>query len=557
MEQLSQEQLAHRIARARTDFPYFCEHFVRILTKDQGLQPFILNRAQRRLWDRVKALKAEGRPIRIVILKARQMGFSTWVQAYFFWKALTCPETGAMVLAHDEDATSELFGKIELMYDQLEFIAEDWYHGLEAIKDTAKKGRKKAWKSPLLTSITVQTAGNKKAGRSRTLRRVHISELAFWENADELMFGLLNTLGRGPDTEAFAESTANGVGNYYHRLWKRAKDGLNGWEPMFFAWHEEPSYKMEVDDPLKFAASLDKTERKIRKKWNLTLEQLNWRRQVISDECDGDEDKFRQEYPGDDDEAFLVTGTPYFGRRIVEHYNSSAKKPESAGRLDLTSGTPYFEHVDVDDDKQLLEAPWHIWSKPVRGRPYVIGADVAGGNGDDYSTAAILDLNSMEVVATFRGKLDPDEWARELKVMGNTYANALIAPEKIGEGRATVLKLQKELMYPRIFYHAFEDEWSGGVQSNWGWRTSVKTRPTMLAQAKELLRKREVKLYDQRFANELMSFVRIPGSSKIAAAQDGTNDDCVIALCIALASEVRSQGAFAGDMYEELSGYAD
>lgn len=528
--------LQDKIIRARTDFKFFCIHFVRILTKEDGLQPLRFNYAQRKLWELIQECKRLGKPVRVVILKARQMGMSTFIQAYLFWKALTAPETASMVLCHDDESSMELFGKIELMYDELENIAPEYHAGLMNIQDTSKKGRKKQWGTPLHTSITVKTAGAKTAGRSRTLRRVHLSEYAFYDDPKTMMLGLQQAIGRGADTEIFVESTANGIGNEYQRLWKRATSGTTGWRGIFFGWNEEPTYRETA--PAGFKP--DKKERKLARRYKLDFDQLQWRRTVIADDCDGDEGAFRQEYPIDPREAFLVTGNPYFGRAIIERYDGLTSDPASFGWLDLSGETPVFTKGEGQDE--LDAAPWRIWKKPVPGRAYGISADPAGGTSEDYSFAAIIDMQTLEFVATYQDRIDPDDFARQLAVMGYTYNTALIGPEKNGEGRATVLHLKKTLLYPRVFFHVFEDQWDGGVQSNDGWRTSAKTRPTMLAQARALLRDDAVKIHDDRITSELLSFVRVEGS-KIAAAQSGTHDDGVMTMCIGLSDEFRQQAS--------------
>lgn len=526
----------HVARRLRTDFPFFCEKLLRIKTKDGEVVPFKLNRSQLRLWKEIKKRKAANIPVRIMVLKARQMGVSTFVQAYMFWEALTSPGHNCLVIAHQEDAAKELFTKIELMY---RLLPEGYYAALEKIKDTSRQGKKLAWGGELNTLIYVDTANNKKIGRSQTFQHVHVSELAFYEHPDEIMFGLGQSVPRKAGTTIIWESTANGVGNYFHRGWRRAIDGDSTYSALFFPWFDDPDYQVPVPEDFQ----LEPGEARIKRKYKLTNEQVLWRRQVIDDECDGDVDKFRQEYPAEPEEAFLVTGNTYFNRRSLELLEKNIKEPERQGMLSMEGGKPVLH--DAKDGS------WKIWKKPIKNCPYVIGADVAGGTSKDFSAAIILDPKTLEVVATFRGKLDPDEFANELRWMGRTYNNALIAVEKNGEGRATVLKLVKDLFYPRNFYHVYNEEWSGGVQSSWGWSTNAKTRPVMLAQCSELVRQNQVRIYDQRLVAEMMSFIRVDGS-KLAAASEGCNDDMVMALCIATSAEVRQMGSISPDLYDDM-----
>ncbi len=166
-----------------------------------------------------------------------------------------------------------------------------------------------------------------------------------------------------------------------------------------------------------------------------------------------------------------------------------------------------------------------------------------------------MNMLNGEIVATFRGKLDPDEFAYQLRWMGLTYNVAMIAPEKNGEGRATVLKLQKDLQYPRVFYHNHEDEWGGGLRHVWGWVTSWKSRPTMLSQLASGFRERAIYCPCERTLRDLLTLNRVDGT-RIAEAASGSNDDMVFSLAIVNSSEVRALAGHFVDM-SEFSGYGD
>lgn len=525
----SREELleAHRL---RTDFPYFCR-LLKIKTKKGKVKSFTLKKAQLQLWKTIKKQIDNDLPVRIIILKARQLGMSTFVQAYLLWRAITQPGTNGLVVAHLEDAASELFSKVEMMY---RLLPKPLFDELEKVKDTSKKGKKLAFGGDLNTLLYVDTANNAALGRGMTFQHVHLSEMAFYTKPEEIMFGLSQSVPNLPGTTIIIESTANGLGNYFHSQWERASDSNKNtsFEAAFFPWFGDKDYQRELR---KTDSPLLKEERLIKRKYNLTTEQMMWRRDAIEDGCDGDEDKFKQENPSDPIEAFLISGKPYFNQKALISYKEYADKkvPLRTGSIQVQDGkAPEF--VDWD------EGPWRVYMKPVKGRSYVIGADIAGGTARDFSSACILDTQTLEQVASYRGKLDPDEFARELNWMGRSYNNALLAPEKNSEGRATVLKLQK-LMYPNLFFHQHEDSWSGGVQQSWGWTTSSKTRPTMLAQLSEQIRKKHLIINDERTVRELMNFVRVD-TSKLAEAAQGAWDDMVISLAIATSSEVRGQG---------------
>lgn len=519
----SEAQFAKRL---REDFPTFAQ-LLKIKTKDGTVIPFKLNKAQKKLWKQIRAAEKAGLPVRIVILKARQLGMSTFVQAFLLWKAITRPGHNCLVVAHQEDASSELFSKIEMMY---RLLPDELHSELENIRETQKKGKKLGFAGELNSLLYVDTANNPALGRGQTFQHVHLSELAFYAKPDEIMFGLNQSVPYKPDTTIIVESTANGLGNYFNSLWERSEEPDSGWVGLFLPWIDEPGYRLPVPDDF----VLTPEERKLKKKYKLDDEQLAWRRQQILDGCDGDEEKFKQENPIDPQEAFLISGRPYFNRDALAHYRKQAKEPLREGTFVIKNGKAVF----VDE----VDGPWRIWKKPQKGKSYVIGSDISGGSARDYSSAHVLDANALDVVATFKGKIDPHEMGRQLKWMGLAYNTALIAPERNGEGRATVLKLVNDLHYPRMFFHHTEEQWGGGVQSSWGWSTNSRTRPAMIGQLNELLKERRLKLYDDRTCDDLDTFVRVD-TAKIAAAARGAWDDMVMSLAIACSSEVRSQGA--------------
>jgi hypothetical protein len=541
--------------KLRSHYPTFAKRFLRIKTKDGKVVPFIFNHAQMILWKAIKKQIDAGVPVRIIILKARQMGMSTFVQGYLLWKAITQEGHNGLVVAHQEDSAAELFRKIELMY---RLLPEEMRLELESIKETSRQGKKLGFGGDLNTLLYVDTANNPALGRGQTFQHVHLSEQAFYNRAEEIMFGLNMSVPNSPDTTIIIESTANGMGNYFHGMWLSAVKGESSYAPVFLPWKDQEEYRLPVPEDFK----LTKDERKLKREHKLDMEQMVWRRTAIMDGCDGDELKFQQENPITPEEAFLISGLPYFNRDAMKHYRHECISPQDErvvqgreGYIDVINGKPTFQDIPGGS--------WRIWEKPHKDRSYVIGADPSGGSARDYSGAHVVDLLSMKVVASFRGKIDPFEFARQLKWMGLAYNKALLAVEKNGEGRAVVLKLVNDMQYPRMFYHTTQEDWSGGIKQSWGWSTNMKTRPAMIAQLGEVLRERVLKLYDDRTMDDVETFVRVDGS-KIATAAQGAWDDMVMSLAIATSSEVRAQGNVyrdfddddpAGPTVSEITGY--
>lgn len=278
------------------DFKFFAENFFKIRTKTGEIKPFILNKAQLYILDKLdQQLKTDGK-VRATILKGRQGGCSTFVQGRYFHRTITNRGIKTFILTHEAEATKNLFEMTKRYYEYLP-------DGLcpKAAKDSSKELRFDA----LDSGYAVGTAGNKGAGRSQTIQLLHGSEVAFWPHAEEHALGLMQAVGTQEDTEVILESTANGIGNYFHSVCMGALEGTNGFILIFIPWYWQDEY---TDDGQGFKPSENDLELFEQYKDNgLTMRHLAWRRKKIY-EFHNDFDigliRFQQEYPMNHDEAF-------------------------------------------------------------------------------------------------------------------------------------------------------------------------------------------------------------------------------------------------------------
>ncbi|MFB1501498.1 hypothetical protein [Thiocapsa sp. N5-Cardenillas] len=278
------------------DFRFFAENFFKIRTKSGAVLPFVLNKAQIYVHDLLEQqIKDTGR-VRAVCLKGRQQGLSTYVQARYFHKTITNRGIKTFILTHEAAATKNLFEMTKRYYEYLPV-------GLcpKADKDSVKELNFSAFDS----GYAVGTAGNKGAGRSQTIQLCHGSECAFWPHAEEHAQGLLQAIGGQDGTELILESTANGIGNYFHSVWTGAEQGTNGFIPIFLPWYWQPEY---TDAGKDFRPSESDDEIYEQYKDNgLTMAHLAWRRKKIYEfhnEYDIGVIRFDQEYPIDSNCAF-------------------------------------------------------------------------------------------------------------------------------------------------------------------------------------------------------------------------------------------------------------
>ncbi len=346
-----------------------CKHYIskylKIRDKRGRIIPFTLNTAQTRLYDEIKRQRENGKPVRIIILKARQMGFSTCTGGVLFYFTAMRRLVNTVIVAHTTDASSKLFNMYQTFYrylpdeikpvikssnaKELSFdtdikstvahttdassklfnMYQTFYRYLpDEIKPVIKSSNAKelsfdtdikSTKVGLQSNIRLYSADTEGLGRGSTITNCHLSEVAFWSDKamQENFTGLMQAVPNEPNTIVIIESTANGY-NEFQRLWQQATEGKSGFTPLFFPWFEEPSYSIPVKDRKLFVSTLTEEEKRLKRKYHLTYEQLNWRRWCIETNCQGKEDIFKQEYPSNPDEAFLMSGTPFFNSRIVK-----------------------------------------------------------------------------------------------------------------------------------------------------------------------------------------------------------------------------------------------
>ena len=273
----------------------YIENYIKIRDKKNNIVSLVLNEPQLKYYNVIKEMYRKRKPIRIIILKARQMGFSTETEAIIFKNVVTHHNYNAGIVAHKEDSTTNLFNMSKRM---LEYLPED-------IRPEQKKSNAKELVfnndqgTGLDSRIKCMTAGGKGIGRSDTFTALHLSELAFWEGDKKAtMTGLLQAVPNTPDSMIIIESTANGY-EYFKEMWDRAVAGKSDFYPLFIGWNELKEYCMPYT-----GFDLTQEERELKEQYNLTLEQLTWRRWCIQNNCSGDINQFKQEYPICPEEAF-------------------------------------------------------------------------------------------------------------------------------------------------------------------------------------------------------------------------------------------------------------
>ena len=509
------DELGEVRERLRYDTPFWAKHCATILTPDK--RPVKLNaRPWQLTFDAaLEQQRAQGMPMRAIILKARKLGFSTWVQAKFMQRVTQQDFQYALTAAHRRDAGRILFDMARLMYRRLPTeeqlglginIRPGWLGGT----DVARMGNGYMTLGDRLrpeeaSTYEVMTAGGKGGGRASTPTQFHGSEVAHYEDPD-FLDGVLNAVPKERDTIVVLESTANGF-NHFHDRWQRAVAGAVDPEtgslyvPLFFGWQDNPFNSLAFPNDAardRFERTLgdpdgggDEEEIELIETFGVTLEQLRWRRTTRDDECNGKIDTFHQEHPATPEQAFIGSGQPVFASLLVSRAIKRAlaahepaqgvlrgddwiERRTRAGTIRIPQRALWVPGggLELEDDEtwggareQLL-----VWEHPVNatteaGKPeherkpdgqYVVFVDVAQGAGSttedrDWSAIQVLDHITRLQVARYRSRVSIHDLPLLALLVATYYNEAWLAVEKTGLGIGVVETLMKDYRYRRLY----------------------------------------------------------------------------------------------------------
>ena len=509
----------------------WCETHLWIHTKAGTVVPLRFKPVQLRILEAIERLEAEGKPVRIIVLKARQQGVSTLTEALIYERVRRRSWQSATIIGNETENSDHLFGMFKLFNDRDPDAPEK-------VKSNAKKLE---FKSPHGSQVIVTTAKKAHAGTGHTNQAAHISELAKWDRAETTMLSLMQTVPDGADTLAIVESTANGATGYFPTLWHDAEAGRNAWTPIFLAWFEDPEYRMPVGSyslsslgsnprynlhPTSDAGPGDEL---ILREQGIDDEQLTWRRWAIDNKCGGDLLLFRQEYPATPREAFLASGSPRFNMVILDRWEQACTEPAQRGTYDARR-----QWVEGEDAAFVS-----IWNAAEADETYVIGADCSEGNeGLDYSSAGCLGRRSRRQVATIHGHLgevEADAYAHLLMCLGYEYNTALIVIEVNAYGLAVAEALLKA-QYPNLYFRTVAGEDKDAPPSRKvGWKTSPATKPLLTSDLAEAIRDDSLDVPCVETVRELQGFRRLGNGKEGSDPSDkNAHDDRAIhlGLCV-------------------------
>lgn len=528
-------QLAVKLAYYRRNPHVFFDHQLKIRTKEGTLENFALWPCQAPVMDKLYEMRKRRGWVRLVVLKARQVGMSTFAEGLMSWATMLNPNTNGLVVAHDKPTAETLFKMCRTYYDYLET-------GIRPIKRYSTKSEfvfenpddlTRSTNPGLGSTLIITSANNIHSGIGRTLRAVHISEVARYPSPEGIIDGIFPALAKTPGTVCIIESTARYSGHWFRSQCERAKAGDGDFEFVFVPWYLNPGYAVPLLPGEELKLSID--ERHLVDAFSLTLEQVKFFRQELA--TMGNEALFAQSYPFTEDQAWITPGDNAFPWDKLDQLREKAR----------SLGGP-IKFCDIDTGPILLDHPTgklRIWEMPDKGKQYDIGVDVALGTSvndtsmtsdaeeeGDWSVMCVIQRGTNRQVAEWRSRsVNVMKLAEIAAALGYFYNQAQIAVEVNGIGVATNMNLS-QMGYPNIYVWRYRDERSTRFSKKVGWETNYKTKKWLISFAVNQIINDNVTVRSLELLDEMRQFIHL-GNERYGAAA-GSYDDRVMAFLIAL-----------------------
>lgn len=566
--------------RAKHDFAFWAAMYVFIKQKGGGEDVhFRLNRPQRKLIMRFERRRLQGKPIRLILLKARQWGGSTATQIYMAWLQLVHKVgLNSLIVGHVKDASTE----VKDMFDKLikEYPVSMLYEMGEAYNETEPKivGVGQSGNIHRIPQrnckIKVGTAEKPNSARGGDYNLVHCTEVGLWVTTDgktpeQIVRSACSGILLKPYTMIVYESTANGTGNFFQREYDAAKNNKSQFEALFISWFEIEQYSAPIDNINAFATKLwenrnnanaasDREESGKYLWWlweqGATLEAINW--YILERSKYTDHGDMASEYPSDDVEAFVHSGARVFDKYNVEKFKKCCKAPKYVGDVyaDGDEGEDALCNLRFKEDKQGLL--W-VWSKPdvddkeeVTDR-YLVVVDIGGrGKKADWSVIVVFDrLNQMEggkpvVVAQWYGHIDMDMLAWKAAQIAAFYDNALLVIESNtlethdkerqvdGDMSGYILNQIKDVYSNLYARKQSDEEIQEGEPKKYGFHTNVATKPKIISTLVKVIREQLYVERDSRCLDEYLCYEKKKNGA--FGAITGKHDDLLMTRAIGL-----------------------
>lgn len=511
----------------RADVWWLIERYIKIDTKEGDIVAFQLNDAQIALYKELCLQRRRGERMRINILKARQLGMSTFIAALYIILTLLVPGQRAVVVADIAENAKKIFEKYQFMYQSL----PEWIKDVIPLKaDNAHElvvayGARKS-------SIRVVTVGDH-AGRGTTCQYLHLSEVAFWKDIKSVIKSLNQTVStKNAYSIIIYETTANGV-NEYKNMYDNAVGGNSSFKAVFYPWFLDKDYRMDYN-----GFKLMPHEEKLVKELHLDLTQIAWYRFKLN-EMEGDLNSLKQEYPSTPLEAFITTGSSLFPMDLVLKRKSEILNKKFPRYEFVWDKKKVSEQGDVITlvNPHLMENQIGlitIFEEVKNGHPYIVNVDPAMG-GDDNFVAQVFDNHSCKQVAKLCINHNSNyQWLGEqIYCLCRYYNNAFLNAECNNPTGTFILEVAETCGHHFIYQDNAVDTLSDHYEDRRGYKTKTSNREYMINLTVNAFRDDYQMISDWDTLCEMENFQIVrnerTGKEK-AVATSGNHDDHITAL---------------------------
>jgi hypothetical protein len=524
-----------------------CCKFLYIRDKETNLVELSPNYHQKKLWEKVQEDRKNEKPGRYIILKGRQFGISTFIEAIIFMLTTFNRGKNALVAANEPDATANIFKMFKRYYENL----PDFEEGFTLKRSTKYSNKREiVWKTHD-GGMQVITA-HKDNPSGSTIHYLHLSEVPKMKNPDVFIDSILQMVPDYWDTAVFVEGTANGIGGRFHADWIRAINGESEYTPIFMAWFFHHEYKLpgeswktvNASKSMKDARELPEVGEYIDNLINnhkCTAPQIAWWLKTFRNKCRSNIDLMMQEYPASWQEAFIASGACVFDVKILKDWEGKLRDHKNYKEYNLQKYNREWK-PGLSDDVQGWVFDGHyeeaggglkiyeeVSQDDYDDQRYSIGVDPAEGlEHGDNSSVFVLDRKTGEFVAEFTGKSNPERVTHIAIWLGYRYNQAQICTEVNNHGH-TVVKTLVDLEYPNLFMRENIDKFEKKKSEIIGFRTTSLTKALLIDDFAKAFRD-GLKPNSYELLTEMFSFHEENGKM---AAVSGCKDDRVMAAALA------------------------
>lgn len=555
----------HELERCITDRRYYLENYHCIRTESghiKTLYPYWTH--QEIVWDALVKSLAEKGCARLVVLKPRQAGLTTWTGGITFHSTIFVPHAFSLTMAQDQRVSLEIYNRLLDAYNMLpwwlrpEFASKQ--QGLHVIFQRLDEKRRVT--DPGLGSTLIVSDAQKSTGIAigRTIRFAHFSEVSRWPDAEVFTADIEPSM-NAPDTIAIMESTAYGRNGLFYNMWQGSVEGETGWTPVFIPVYRVRKYfiPLTIGEKLTLTDDEKALRERVKKEENFSIPAtfFKWRRTRLRQTIakTGREDSHLESYPVSPGEAFINSGFCAFPKKCLnEQEQRYVMDPPLVGEITL-AGTDQ-PTPDLHAPTALeLKKPKHfsrlwVWEAPDANDAveYQLAADVASGDGLDYSDACVIRVGvggePDTQVAEWHGLVNPSQFARIIVALAIWYHNCEIACEYQGPGITTGNDLLQVYDYPNLYRWRHSDKITQSATPYVHWMTTSKTRPQLFDRMNECLLDHTVVLRCRYLIEEMRDCGRFEGSTRMEGIDN--NDDAAFSFMICLFT-LRERRRLSGD----------